>query len=373
MAPDHRASQAVLVRVTRWPAAAVVHVEGALDGASMPLVSAVLDRVLDDAPRVVVEMSGVSLLDAYSIGELLGAHRRAGTQGGGLVVRGARGSALRGLHVAGAEHLLEPAREMGPADRAERQERRPEDLTIEYLLRARQELAGQDEHRDGLRRMAISHGMELAASVARRYQGRGEPPEDLRQVAMLGLIKAVDGFDPAHASSFAAYAVPTVTGEIKRYFRDKSRPIRPPRALQETGMDLAAARALLTQQLRRSPTVPELAGHLDVTEEQVLEALEAARAARPASLSTPVGGEDENMVLGDLIGGPDSAIEMVEYRESLRPLLAGLPHRLQRILVMRFYGNLTQSQIAEELGVSQMQISRLLRDALHRLRIGLTA
>src|SRR5262249_46264297 len=153
----------------------------------------------------------------------------------------------------------------------------------------------------------------------------------------------------------------TVIGEIKRYFRDKCWRIRVPRRLQEIGLELAAAGEVLSQRLGHSPTVPELAAHLGVTDDQVLEAIEAAHVYRPGSLSARLGNgaDGDGTELADHLGAPDDGYDLVEARESLRPLLAALPARQRRILALRFYGNLTQSQIAEKIGVSQMHVSRL--------------
>jgi RNA polymerase sigma-B factor len=244
--------------------------------------------------------------------------------------------------------------------------------TVETLLgaRARTEdpLVGES-----LRQLAIGHAMGMATGLARAYHGRGEPTEDLVQVAMVGLIKAVDGFDPERGTGFYGYAAPTVQGEIKRYFRDKGWRVRVPRRLQEIGREVPNAREVLGQRLGRSPTNHELAGQLDITDAELAEALDAAAYYRPTSLSTPVSERDGgDAVLADRLGERDHALELVDDRISLRVLLAELPHRQRRILALRFYGNLTQAQIADEVGLSQMHVSRLLADAITRLRRGLT-
>jgi len=246
-----------------------------------------------------------------------------------------------------------------------------EDRTIETLLRARHRYA-DDNAADGLRRLAIEHGHPLVAGLARRYRGRGEPIEDLVQVASLGLIKAVDGYDTERGTGFNGYAVPTIIGELKRYFRDKGWYIRVPRRLQEIRLDIVTARDVLSQQLGRAPTVAEMAAHVGATHEEVLAAMDASQAYRPTSLSTPVNGDDEaDGILADQVGAVEDGYGMVEYRETLRPLVAALPVRQQRILALRFYGNLTQAQIADKVGISQMHVSRLLADALVQLRRGL--
>jgi RNA polymerase sigma-B factor len=350
------------VTVQRWPDHVLVSVRGVLDRDAMNAVEAVLEAAVDDV-GVVVDLARVRLLDAHSVGELVTAYRRADAAGRELLIRGVHGPPLRILQLTGLDELVDES----PRPRAGQ----AADRTIEYLLRARDRYARGPVCRDDLRRLAIAHGMGMALGLARPYRRRGESAEDVEQVAMLGLIKAIDGFDPAAPNTFPAYAFPTITGEIKRYFRDRARPIRPPRGVQETILELNSGRQQLTHRLRRSPTVAELAGHMRLSGEQVLEALEATQVAWPTSLSTSVAGE-EDLVLSDLIGGPDHGMDMVDFRESVRPLVADLPLRTKHILLMRFYGELTQSQIAEHLGVSQMQISRLLRDTLDRLRAGLT-
>jgi RNA polymerase sigma-B factor len=298
---------------------------------------------------------------------LIATHGAAGKHACKLRLHGAHGQVLRVLDLTGTAKLCDPPATALPDD--------GENRTVETLLRARLRHATDDSQRDGLRQLAIVAMYDLAAGLARSYRGRGESADDLVQVAMVGLIKSVDGFDPDRGTGFNAYAVPTIVGEIKRYFRDKGWQIRVPRRMQEIGLELPGARDILAQRLGRSPTVPEVAAHLGVTDEEVLEAIEAAQVYRAGSLSTPVGtnGGDGSTELGDLIGGPDRGFDLVEDRESLRGLVSGLPAREQRILAMRFYGNLTQAQIADRIGISQMHVSRLLADALGRLRVGLTA
>ena len=213
---------------------------------------------------------------------------------------------------------------------------------------------------------AIEAWLPLAQHLARRYQGRGEPMADLVQVATVGLIKAVDRYRTDRGVDFSAFAIPTIVGEIKRHFRDRTWAIRVPRRLQELRLEITAANNELSHRLGRSPTVADVAAHLKVTEEQVLEGLEGARAYSTTSLSTPV--KDEGgMLLADTIGAEDSAFELTEFRVALGPALATLDAREQRILSLRFFGNLTQTEIAEEIGISQMHVSRLLSRALAKL------
>jgi RNA polymerase sigma-B factor len=221
--------------------------------------------------------------------------------------------------------------------------------------------------RDRLRDRAIEAWLPLARHLAHRYSGRGEPTDDLIQTATVGLIKAVDKFDPERGVDFAGYAIPTIIGEIKRHFRDRTWSIRVPRRLQELRLAITEANSTLTHTLGRSPTVADIATHLGVTEEEVLEGLEGARAYNATSLSTPISA-DGSTELGETLGGEDYEFELAETRVALSPALATLDEREQQILTLRFYGNLTQSQIADQIGISQMHVSRLLTRALAKLR-----
>ncbi|BCJ49450.1 hypothetical protein Asp14428_09250 [Actinoplanes sp. NBRC 14428] len=223
-----------------------------------------------------------------------------------------------------------------------------------------------------LRDEAIRAWLPLAQHLARRYSGRGEPDDDLLQTATVGLIKAIDRFDPERGVEFAGFAIPTVLGEIRRHFRDRTWSVRVPRRLQELRLSITEAGNVLTQSLGRSPTVADIAAHLSVTEEEVLEGLEGARAYSATSLSTPVT-EDGATSLGDLLGADDHDLELAELRIALGPAMATLDERERTILSLRFFGNLTQSETAGRIGVSQMHISRLITRALGKLRAQLTA
>jgi len=218
------------------------------------------------------------------------------------------------------------------------------------------------------RERAIEAWLPLAQHLAHRFAGRGEPIDDLVQTATLGLIKAVDRYDAGRGVDFTGYAIPTIVGEIKRHFRDRTWDVRVPRRLQELRVRISGATGTLMQTLGRSPTVADLAAHLDTTEEEVLEGLESARAYHSVSLSAPAGDDGSAAELGDLLGGDDAEFELAELRVALGPAMATLDPREQRVLLLRFYGNLTQSQIAEQIGVSQMHVSRLLSRALTKLR-----
>ncbi|MEV8094898.1 SigB/SigF/SigG family RNA polymerase sigma factor [Kitasatospora sp. NPDC085879] len=231
-------------------------------------------------------------------------------------------------------------------------------------------LAGLPEgspERVEIRNQLVRMHIPLVEHLARRFRNRGEPLDDLTQVATIGLIKSVDRFDHERGVEFSTYATPTIVGEIKRHFRDKGWAVRVPRRLQELRLSLTTATSELSQRHGRSPTVHELAEHLGISEEDVLEGLESANAYSTLSLDVP-DSDDESPAVADTLGATDEALEGVEYRESLKPLLAQLPPREQKILVLRFFRNMTQSQIAAEVGISQMHVSRLLARTLAQLR-----
>ncbi len=218
-----------------------------------------------------------------------------------------------------------------------------------------------------LRNRLVQMHLPLVEHLARRFRNRGEPLDDLTQVATIGLIKSVNRFDPERGVEFSTYATPTVVGEIKRHFRDKGWAVRVPRRLQELRLALTTATGELSQAHGRAPTVHELAEHLKISEEEVLEGLESANAYSTLSLDVP-DTDDESPAVADTLGAEDDALEGVEYRESLKPLLEQLPPREKKILLLRFFGNMTQSQIAQEVGISQMHVSRLLARTLAQLR-----
>nr|WP_236240021.1 RNA polymerase sigma factor SigF [Streptomyces sp. CC228A] len=234
------------------------------------------------------------------------------------------------------------------------------------FVRLRQLPDGSPERAE-LRNQLVRMHLPLVEHLARRFRNRGEPLDDLTQVATIGLIKSVDRFDPERGVEFSTYATPTVVGEIKRHFRDKGWAVRVPRRLQELRLSLTSATAELSQLHGRSPTVHELAEKLGISEEEVLEGLESANAYSTLSLDVP-DTDDEAPAVADTLGAEDEALEGVEYRESLKPLLEDLPPREKRILLLRFFGNMTQSQIAQEVGISQMHVSRLLARTLAQLR-----
>jgi RNA polymerase sigma-B factor len=226
----------------------------------------------------------------------------------------------------------------------------------------------ETEDTDIRTRLIESH-LGLVEYLARRFAGRGEPLDDLVQVATIGLVKAVDRFDPDRLVEFSTYATPTIVGELKRHFRDKGWAVRVPRRLQELNLRLGPVISKLSQELQHSPTVAEIAQAADATQDEILEALDSAHAYSLISLDA--GTNEEGLSYHEQIGDLDATLEALEDRVSVSPLLRQLPPRERRMLHLRFFKGLTQSEIAEELGISQMHVSRLLAKTLATLRAGL--
>ncbi|GAB2597778.1 RNA polymerase sigma factor SigF [Streptomyces capparidis] len=224
-----------------------------------------------------------------------------------------------------------------------------------------------------VRNTLVELNLALVRFAASRFRSRSEPMEDIVQVGTIGLIKAIDRFEIDRGVEFPTFAMPTIVGEIKRFFRDTSWSVRVPRRLQELRLDLAKAGDELAQELDRAPTVKELAERLSLSPEEVVEGMAASNAYTASSLDAQPEDDDSEGALAHRIGYEDHDLEGVEYREALKPLIAGLPARDRKILSLRFVGNMTQSEIGEELGISQMHVSRLLSRTLTRLRTGLLA
>ncbi len=223
-------------------------------------------------------------------------------------------------------------------------------------------------HDPALREQLVEEYSALVRSLARRFAGRGEPLEDLEQVGFLGLIAAINRFDPGLGLEFSTFATPTILGEIKRYFRDKSWAVRVPRRLQETYARVVRTRSELGQELGRDPTVPEIAARLELDPDEVLQAMEAGPAQRAVSLETPLGGEEEERELGDRIGVEDENLSRIELQNMLAGAMRHLTPREREIMVLRFVEQLPQTEVARRLGISQMHVSRLQRAALAQLK-----
>ncbi|GGX25538.1 RNA polymerase sigma factor [Streptomyces lomondensis] len=223
-----------------------------------------------------------------------------------------------------------------------------------------------------VRNTLVELNLALVKFAASRFRSRSEPMEDIIQVGTIGLIKAIDRFELSRGVEFPTFAMPTIVGEIKRFFRDTSWSVRVPRRLQELRLDLAKAGDELAQKLDRAPTVAELAERLGISNDEVVEGMAASNAYTASSLDAQPEEDDSEGALADRIGYEDHGLEGIEYVESLKPLIAELPPRDRKILSLRFVAGLTQSEIGEELGISQMHVSRLLSRTLVRLRKGLT-
>jgi RNA polymerase sigma-B factor len=255
-------------------------------------------------------------------------------------------------------------------DRAEPTRRDAQRAETMKVLRHMATLAADDPERLRLRAEVVEDHMPFARHLARRYARSGVSDEDFEQVAYLGLVKAVDNFDPEYGTGFLGYATPMIVGEIKRYFRDTTWSVHVPRRMQELSGALRKAIAEMTSELGREPTVRELAARLEASEEEIVQAIDASEAYTTASLDHPVGDESEGASLGDMLGDRDPAFDLMIDRQVLKGLVAKLGERDKRILLMRYFRGMTQSEIGEELGVSQMQISRLLNRILGELRNG---
>jgi RNA polymerase sigma-B factor len=231
--------------------------------------------------------------------------------------------------------------------------------------------------RDGdlhARRELTERYLPLARSLARRYERPGESLDDLLQVASLGLVKAIDRFDPERGLSFSSYAVPTMLGELRRYFRDTGWALHVPREMQERVLKVNAAVERLSGELGRSPSPQQLADELNLPVEEILEAIEANTAYDTSSLDTPLrSGDEQSQTVAETLGETDARFELIEDRASIGPALKALPERERLILHLRFVDDLTQTEIAQRIGVSQMHVSRLIRRALEQIRVAAQA
>jgi RNA polymerase sigma-B factor len=353
---------------------------GVIDAMSMPYLRRTLFTRLDRGDReLVIDLSAVRLLDAATIGGLLHVARRADAVGGSLRVVGARGVVLEALEIIGAAKALgvydeSPLPEVvGPLTDVDlstvgvgRGGWPPEATALVHRL---QELTGPAHQR--LRDQVIERCLPAAHALSRRYTEHPDFEADVNQVAAMGLIKAVDGFDPTFGVDFPAFARPTIIGELKRYFRDATWTVRVSRRLQELRVTVNRANDQLAQQLGRSPTVADIADAAGIEPSEVVEAIGANNVYHPSSLDVPIG-DGGTATMGDTLGAEDPAFDLVEYGHALHHLLNELPERERRILIMRFSGNLTQLEIAQRIGLSQMHVSRLLHASLRRLRARLT-
>jgi RNA polymerase sigma-B factor len=359
---------------------------GELDTATAPQLRENLLALLDaNARDVVVDLSGVGLIDAATVGTLVQVLNVAHERGARLRATNATGRVLEVLEITGvakrlaayertSEIITQAQGDAGrdPYGRGEIWAGRvAADAVAEiFEIMAHPETPEPDRlrRRDEVIRLCLP----LAEQLARRFRNRGQPQEDLTQVAVVGLVKAVDGYDRTLGYPFISYAIPTILGELRRYFRDRTWAVRAPRRVQELRLEINRVVDALTQRLGHSPTPTEIADHLGVDVDDVVEVVVACHGYRPMSLYQPVGRDDATELV-ELVGSADTDLESVELHESLPPLIAQLAPREQRIIALRFFGNLTQTEIAGQLGISQMHVSRLLSRALATLRKGLLA
>jgi len=233
------------------------------------------------------------------------------------------------------------------------------------LFRQLTDPATPNEQRALIRDELVEMHLPLVRHIASRYADRGEPMDDLVQAGSLGLVQAVDRFDPSRGAAFASFAVPTIVGAIRRHFRDSTWTVKVPRRVQELRGRIDAAHDALAQELGRSPTVAEVAARAEVDEQDVLDSLEMSHARNTRSLSLE---NDDDTPLAERLGDIDTALSGVDDQETVRAMLATLPERERAIVTMRFFDGMSQSQIAERVGISQMHVSRLLTRSLARLR-----
>lgn len=374
--------------------AVLVSVVGGIDLQTESSLRDHLNRLLATRPeRLIIDLSRVSILSAAGLSVLIDVNRTATRQATTLQIKVPdRRVIARSLEITGLKGLFEfasPAAdrdESGSPPSAQQasapQPRAPDSVVetepYEYahlvpLQRRYAELAPDDPERQWLRDTLISGYLRVADHIARRFADRGEPLDDLVQVATVGLINAVDRFDPDRGSHFLSFAVPTITGELRRYFRDHGWSMRVPRRLKDLNLAIRSAQGELSQQLGRAARPSEIAEKLQVPTSKVIEALLAAEAYKSSSLDEMLSGGDTAETCTEFIGEADARIRLIDDREALRPLLAELGPRERRILALRFFHELTQTQIAKQVGISQMHVSRVLRRTLMFLNKRLTS
>ncbi|HEY4418803.1 MAG TPA: SigB/SigF/SigG family RNA polymerase sigma factor [Pseudonocardia sp.] len=368
----------------------VLRPDGEIDLATVDLLDDVVTAALADAGSVrtgsvVVDLDRVRFMSAAGVAVLCQGQLRAGADGVSFRLAGGPPVVRRILGVTGASAVLEPYGSVAealtqaiPRPRMVKEsiggtKRRGDDhARLASLFAERVRLPADDPRQQVLRTELIKGYLPVAHNVARRHQYRGENLDDLKQVATIGLINAVDRFEPARGVDFLSFAIPTINGEVQRHYRDRTSTIRVPRPIRELQARVYQAADEMSQKMGRAATPRELALHLDVDLETVIQALQAAYETRPSSLDETRRNDDsggtDGAPIADTVGDVDPELDLVENRESLTPLLDRLPERERKIVLLRFYGNMTQTEIAKRTGVSQMHVSRLLGSTLARLR-----
>ncbi len=355
---------AIVIDTQQYEQVQLAVVRGSVDdGAVSDLSDALHPALCRQGCDVLLDLSeatGLGSVAAGTLGELAAVARDAGAH---LQVVGAKGAVLEALQTAGVAEPLGVKTVYPYASRG-----RSHPIADDPLPRALDHLAKLPRDSTTYRQLrdrVVTDLLPLANQIARRFHHRGEPGEDLTQVAVVALINVIDRYQPERGDFFP-FAVTTMTGELKRHLRDRSWAVRPPRRLQQLSLEVRWAETHLGQSLRRSPTASDIAEFLDVSEEEVLEAVAAHQARRSTSLQAPVRSADVPLV--DTLGGHDHRLDDIDSWVSLRDVIANLPERTRRILQMRFGSGMTQSQIANAVGVSQMHVSRILAATLHKLR-----
>jgi RNA polymerase sigma-B factor len=367
----------------------VLTVIGEIDLITESPLDEYLGRLLARRPeRLIIDLSRVSFLSAGTVSVLINARRTAAQQGTTLQLKApdrpvpARALEITGLDclleilpsAAGDESLIDGAA-VGTSSKSPvgAEPGHDEYAYLVPLQRRYAKLAPDLVERHQLREALINGYLPLAEHIAQRFTGRGEPLDDLIQVATVGLINAVDRFEPDRGSHFLSFAIPTITGEIRRYFRDHGWSTRVPRRVKDLYLAVRSALVDLSQRLGRSPRPSEIADHLGIPIEKVIEALHAGEGYRSSSLDEMLSYGDTTATQQKIVGELDAEVWRIDDREALRPLLAELAPRERTILVLRFFHELTQAQIAERVGISQMHVSRVLRQTLSFLQSRMTS
>jgi RNA polymerase sigma-B factor len=361
--------------------ALVLSLDGEVDLTTVDLLAEVIDSVLADvgpvAPRsIVVELARARFMSAAGVAVVCRGHSRASAAGLAFRLAGGTPMVRRILDITGVtaavEHYESVDEALDPMRPRRQGRRRDEYAHLAPLFAERIRLPAGHPRQRVLRAELITGYLPVAQNVARKHRYRGENLDDLEQAATLGLINAVDRFEPERGFDFLSFAIPTINGEVQRHYRDRTSTIRVPRPIRELQSRVYQAADEIGQRLGRAATPSELAGHLSVGLDTVIEALQAAYETRLSSLDEPQRGEDagsdDGTRLADAVGVADPELDLVENRETLAPLLDGLPERERRIVLLRFYGNMTQTEIASRMGISQMHVSRLLASTLGKLR-----
>jgi RNA polymerase sigma-B factor len=366
----------------------VLRPDGEVDLGTVDLLDDVLNAALAAAGEVasrsvVVDLCTVRFMGAAGVAALCRGHRRASAAGVAFRLAGGPPVVRRILDLTGitlaAQHydsvadavaaVVDPRPVRGKAGG---NRRRDEYAHLTPLFAERVRLPVDHPRQQGLRAELIKGYLPVAQRIARKHLYRGENLDDLEQVATLGLINAVDRFEPERGFDFLSFAIPTINGEVQRHYRDRTSTIRVPRPIRQLQARVYQAADELSQSMRRAATPGELARHLDVDLDSVIEALQTAYETRYSSLDEPQRNDDTGSGKGnrfaDALGAADPELDLVESRESLAPLLDGLPERERKIVLLRFYGNMTQTEIAKRTGISQMHVSRMLTSTLALLR-----